>query len=173
MDVELLILDVDGVLTDGAITLDPQGRELKTFSSRDGFGVKLWQRMGFHVAIISGRASEAVAHRARELGVEHVMLGCRDKGAALHDLAKKSGVSLNRMAALADDWPDLPILRRVGYPMAVADAAPEVIAAARHTTAAPGGRGAVREAIEHLLDRAGLLGRARAEFAGGQGSCQP
>lgn len=158
--VELLILDVDGVLTDGSIIVDEDGRELKRFHVRDGFAIKLWQKMGFQIAIISGRDCRAVQHRLDDLAITLVTQGSQDKAIALAELTRKSGVQPDRMAALGDDWPDLPILRRVAYPMAVADAEPAVRSAAAFITPRPGGRGAVRDAIEHLLNAKGLLAQA-------------
>jgi 3-deoxy-D-manno-octulosonate 8-phosphate phosphatase (KDO 8-P phosphatase) len=158
--VELLVLDVDGVMTDGSILLDDDGRETKRFHVRDGFGVKLWQRMGFRAAIITGRAGRALRHRATELGIVHVVQGVADKGAALDALLREAAVPPERAACLADDWPELPLMRRVGYPMAVADAHARIRAAAAFVTTQPGGRGAVREAIEHLLRARGLLEQA-------------
>lgn len=160
-EITMLVLDADGVLTDGSILLDDDGREVKRFSVRDGFGVKLWQRMGFAAAIITSRSGRALEHRARELGIELVIQGAADKAAALAELARRSGTEPAQMAYLADDWPDLPALRLVGYPMAVADAEPAVRAIAAHVTARPGGRGAVRDAVEHLLGARGMLDRAR------------
>lgn len=171
--VELLILDVDGVLTDGSIFIDEDGRELKRFNVRDGFAVKLWQRLGFKVAVISGRDCAAVQHRLEQLGVTLIIQGSQDKAIALADLARVTGVEPDRMAALGDDWPDLALLRRVGYPMAVADAEPVIRAAAAFTCTRPGGRGAVREAVEHLLAAKGLLERARALYDPPQHSPPP
>lgn len=173
MHVDLLILDVDGVMTDGSITLDAQGRESKTFHVRDGFGIRLWRELGGEVAIITGRAGEVVEHRAKELGIHLVFKGVKDKAAALDDVTARSGITPERAAALGDDWPDLPVLGRVAYPMAVADASPEVILVAKHVTRSPGGRGAVREAVEHLLERRGDLERARTLYrarSGGSGA---
>jgi 3-deoxy-D-manno-octulosonate 8-phosphate phosphatase (KDO 8-P phosphatase) len=158
--IELLGLDVDGVLTDGSIYLDDDGRETKRFNVRDGFGIRLWQKMGFRVAIITGRSGRAVQHRAAELGIELLTQGAADKVAAAEALAEETGLRLDQMAYLGDDWPDLRILRRVGYPMAVADANPRVLAVSAFTTTRPGGHGAAREAVEHLLHAKGLLDRA-------------
>lgn len=154
--VELLILDVDGVLTDGSIFVDEDGREFKRFHVRDGFAIKLWQRMGFGIAVISGRNCRAVRHRLDQLGITLVIQGSKDKTESLAELCRLSGVKPDGMAALGDDWPDLALLRRVAYPMAVADAEPAVLSAAAHTTPRPGGHGAVRDAIEHLLTAKGL-----------------
>lgn len=158
--VELLVLDVDGVLTDGSIIVDEDGRELKRFNVRDGFAVKLWQRMGFKVAVISGRDCAAVAHRLDDLGITMVTQGSVDKAEALAELVRVSNVAPSNMAALGDDWPDLALLQRVGYPIAVADAEPEVRRLAAFTTPRPGGRGAVRDAVEHLLAARNMLTQA-------------
>jgi 3-deoxy-D-manno-octulosonate 8-phosphate phosphatase (KDO 8-P phosphatase) len=159
--VELLILDVDGVMTDGSIYLDDDGRETKRFHVRDGFGIKLWQKLGLRVAIITGRSGRVVQHRARELGITLVIQGAADKSAALDDLLGRAGLSTAQTAYLGDDWPDLGPMKRVAYPMAVADADGRILAAAVYTTTRPGGHGAVREAIDHLIGAKGLLDRAR------------
>lgn len=158
--VELLILDVDGVLTDGSIQLDDLGHETKRFNVRDGFGIKLWQKLGMHVAIITGRTGRAVLHRATELKIQHIVQGEKDKGKAVQELAAKLQVKLDRVACLADDWPELPMMKKIGYPMAVADADPRVKKAAAFVTKAAGGMGAAREAIEHLLSCKGLMEQA-------------
>ncbi|MEX2219669.1 MAG: HAD hydrolase family protein [Phycisphaerales bacterium] len=162
--IELLALDVDGVMTDGSIMLDDQGVEIKRFNSRDGFGIILWQRMGFRTAIITGRVGEVVKARARELKIAHVIQGTADKSASLDDLCRAAEVAPERVAYIGDDWPDLPVLRRVGFPVAVADALPAVRAAAAMVTKAPGGHGAVREVVDHLLEARGLMARALALY---------
>ena len=149
--VRLLCLDVDGVLTDGTVALDDLGHETKRFNARDGLGITLWRRLGGEVAVITGRAGLAVRHRLEELGVRHLYSGSHDK---LHDLraaAEACGIPLSAVAFVGDDLPDLPAMRACGYPVAVHDAVAEVRAAAAFVTAAPGGRGAVRETVEHLL----------------------
>jgi 3-deoxy-D-manno-octulosonate 8-phosphate phosphatase (KDO 8-P phosphatase) len=158
--VELLILDVDGVLTDGSIFLDDLGHETKRFNVRDGFGIKLWQRMGFQTAIITGRSGRALQHRMAELKVQHTIQGSADKGKALVELAAKVSVPLEKIACLADDWPELPMMKVVGYPMCVADADARVKKAAAFVTKAAGGHGAAREAVEHLLSCKGLMEQA-------------
>jgi 3-deoxy-D-manno-octulosonate 8-phosphate phosphatase (KDO 8-P phosphatase) len=158
--ITLLALDADGVLTDGSILLDDDGREVKRFNVRDGFGIDLWHRMGFRVAVITGRSGRALERRVRELAIEFLIQGAADKAAALTRLIEQSGTPADQIAHLADDWPDIPVLRRVGYAMAVADADERVRALARYVTRAPGGRGAVREAVVHLLDAKGLSERA-------------
>lgn len=163
--IRLLVLDVDGVMTDGGIIIDDEGRETKVFHVRDGFGIRLWQRLGGEAAIITGRSSRVVSHRAAELRIQHVMQGVADKAEALAALLARSGRTARETAAIGDDLNDLPLLAAVGYPLAVADAAPEVRRAARFVTSRPGGRGAVREAIEHLLIAQGRWSEAVGLFA--------
>lgn len=162
--ITLLALDVDGVLTDGSIMLDDHGVETKRFNAKDGQGVATWLSLGLSVAIITKRSGMAVQHRARELGIPHVIQGAPDKSAALDDLLARTGLAAHQVAYVGDDWPDLAPMRRVGYPIAVADAAAHVAAQAAYVTRAPGGRGAVREAVEHLLKAKGLLEAAVARF---------
>lgn len=164
--IRLLALDVDGVLTDGGIYVDDRGGEFKRFDVTDGFGIRLWSRLGYQTALITGRTGANVQHRAAYPGITHVALGAKDKAASLAELAARTGITPEEMAFLGDDWPDLPILSRVGYPMAVANAQPQVKALARHVTARSGGSGAVREAIEHLLARNGRLDEALSLYAG-------
>lgn len=149
--VELLCLDVDGVMTDGGIFLDDRGIETKRFHVRDGTAIKIWMRLGYQLALITGRSGTALQHRARELGIVHVFQSSRDKKATFGKLLTDLGLAAPQAAILADDLPDLPIMRLAGYAMAVADAAPEVRAAAAYVTTTPGGHGAVREAVEYLL----------------------
>jgi YrbI family 3-deoxy-D-manno-octulosonate 8-phosphate phosphatase len=149
--IRLIVCDVDGVLTDGRLFVDGRGGEAKAFHVRDGQGLRLWMRLGLDVAFISGRASPAALHRARELGVRHVFQGVRDKRETFGALLEDLGLTPARAAMIGDDLPDLAIMRMSGYPVAVADAVEEVRQAARYVTDAPGGHGAVREAIEHLL----------------------
>ena len=163
-NIELLCLDVDGVLTDGGIYLDDEGVETKRFHVRDGTGIRLWTRTGHHVAIITGRSGGVVRHRAAELGIEHVIQGCEDKAAAFLKLAGKLGIDPSKAAVLGDDLPDLPMMRAAGYAMAVADAAREVRKCAAFITSRPGGHGAAREAVEHLLKAKGRWDDAVAFF---------
>lgn len=165
-EVALLVLDVDGVLTDGSVLLDDDGRETKRFNIRDGFGLRMWQAQGFRAAVVTGRIGRAVQHRMNELGIGEVVQGSKDKAAALAGLVQRTGIPPSRMAYLGDDWPDLPIMRLVGYPMAVADAEDAVRGAALFVTGRQGGRGAVREAVEHLLAAKGLLDGTRARYTG-------
>lgn len=162
--VELLCLDVDGVMTDGVIAIDDTGVETKRFHVRDGTGIRMWMKLGFHVAIITGRQGMAVRHRADELGIKHVIQGSKDKGADLAKLLDQLGLKREQAAMLGDDLPDLPAMRAVGYPMAVADAVELVRRLAKFTTERTGGHGAVREAIEHLLRSKGRLDEASAAW---------
>jgi 3-deoxy-D-manno-octulosonate 8-phosphate phosphatase (KDO 8-P phosphatase) len=149
--VELLLLDVDGVLTDGSIVYADDGVEIKAFHVRDGSGLKLWQREGKRAAVISGRRSRAVEVRAAELGIDPVIQGAADKLAAYRQLLDGSGLRPEQVAAVGDDLPDLPLLGNCGLAVAVADACAEVRAEAHCITRTPGGRGAVREVIELIL----------------------
>jgi 3-deoxy-D-manno-octulosonate 8-phosphate phosphatase (KDO 8-P phosphatase) len=149
--IELLVLDVDGVMTDGSITFTPDGAELKTFHVRDGSAIAMWRKFGRSVAIVSGRSSPAVSIRAAELGIDLVHLGVRDKRAALEDILRATGARAEQACAVGDDLPDLPVLTAVGLPVAVADACIEVRNAAKYVTLTAGGRGAIREVIELIL----------------------
>ncbi len=162
--VRLLVLDVDGVLTDGSIYLDAVGAESKRFHVRDGFGLQIWRELGFHTAIITGRNVPAVAHRARELKISHVHQGVSDKCAALDKVLASLGLTADEAAFLGDDWPDLRVMAACGYPMAVADAEEPVKQAAKFVTDRVGGNGAVRDAVEHLLAAKGLMDRALAMY---------
>jgi 3-deoxy-D-manno-octulosonate 8-phosphate phosphatase (KDO 8-P phosphatase) len=153
--VRLLAMDVDGVLTDGRIILDAQGRELKCFHVHDGQGITLAHRAGLQTAWLSGRASEAVERRAAELGVSWVYQQAADKVQALQEVLHRTGLAAAEVAYIGDDVGDIPVLRRVGLPMAVANALPEVCACAAWVTRRAGGQGAVREVIELVLHAQG------------------
>jgi len=150
-DIRLLIVDVDGVLTDGRLYFSGAGEALKVFHVRDGHGLKLLMTAGVQVAAVSGRRSAAVATRMRELQVPHVVQGCKDKVAALQRLAKRLKIDPLQCACIVDDTPDLPLMSAVGLAAAVADAHPVVLSAAHWVAQAPGGRGAVRELCDELL----------------------
>jgi 3-deoxy-D-manno-octulosonate 8-phosphate phosphatase (KDO 8-P phosphatase) len=149
--VRLLVLDVDGVLTDGRLFYGPKGELLKAFHVRDGHGIKQVAGAGITVAIISGRKSTAVLRRARGLGIRHVTQGANDKLAALRKLAKSRGVSLEDCACVGDDTPDTPILAAAGLGIAVADAHPDALSVADLVTTRAGGHGAVREVCDWLM----------------------
>jgi 3-deoxy-D-manno-octulosonate 8-phosphate phosphatase (KDO 8-P phosphatase) len=150
--VRLLVLDVDGVLTDGRLYYGPRGEALKLFHVRDGLGVKLLAAAGVNVAVISGRRSSMTARRCRELGVRHLLQGVEDKLAAFNMLRRHLGVSPGACACVGDDVPDVPLMREVGLSFAVADAHPQARSAAHVITRLPGGGGAVREVCDYLLE---------------------
>ena len=153
--VQLLLLDVDGVLTDGGVTWTNDGVEQKTFSIRDGLGIRLWQQAGGRTGIITGRSSRVVQLRAEELGIGIVRQGIGDKLEAATAVLAEHGLGWEQAAFVGDDLPDLPVVMRCGVGVAVADACPELVAAATLVTRRPGGRGAVREVIERLLEARG------------------
>ncbi len=149
--IELLVLDVDGTLTDGALWYGPRGEQLKRFHVRDGHGIKLLAAAGVTPAVISGRRSKALTARCRELGIRHVLAGIADKGAALDRLLHKLALHESQVAAVGDDTPDVPIFLRVGLAVAVRDAHPLAARAAHCRTSLAGGQGAVREVCDWLL----------------------
>ena len=152
----LVAFDVDGVLTDGRFWLSDDGVESKAFNTQDGFGIRKLLRAGMEVAVISGRQSNAVERRMSELGVNHVILGCSDKVAAFQALINKLGIEATNTVYVGDDVPDIPLLRRAGFAIAVANAVAEVKAECALTTAAPGGHGAVREICDLILSSRNL-----------------
>lgn len=158
--IKMLLLDVDGVMTDGRIILDNRGNELKAFHVRDGHGIKTAQRSGLLVGIITGRTSKAVAFRARELGIQEVRQGAGDKLVVYDSVMKKYGLSDDEVAYMGDDVVDLELFKRVGLAATVADADAAVMPYVDCVTKADGGRGAVREFIDLILKyRAGTAVR--------------
>ena len=155
--VRMLVLDVDGVLTDGRLYYGNAGEEFKAFNIKDGLGIKLLQRAGIPVAIITGRSSDSVARRAGELGIEHLVQGREDKLTALEALCEQCGLSPEDCAYMGDDLPDLAAIAAAGLGMTVADGAGAVRAAADWCSEAAGGAGAVREACEFILASQGHL----------------
>jgi len=149
--IRLLVLDVDGVLTDGRLYFGPRGEALKVFHVRDGVGLRELQRAGLEIAVISGRRSPMVAARCRELGVRHVFQGVGDKLAALTRLCVRLKLTPAACACVGDDLPDVPLMRVAALSFAVADAHRAARRAADVVTRLPGGRGAVREVCDHLL----------------------
>jgi 3-deoxy-D-manno-octulosonate 8-phosphate phosphatase (KDO 8-P phosphatase) len=149
--IKLLLLDVDGVLTDGSIILDGNGNELKAFHVRDGHGIKMAQRNGITVGIITGRTSEVVTVRARELGITEVHQGAKEKIIVYESILAKYGIGDEEVAYMGDDVVDLDIFKRAGIAVAVADADPAVRAHVDLITKNEGGRGAVREFINFIL----------------------
>lgn len=167
--VQLLLLDVDGVLTEGGVTWNNQGIESKTFHIRDGLGLKLWQRAGWRVGIVTGRSSHVVQLRAGELGIGIVRQGVEDKLATTAAILSECGLTWEETAFIGDDLPDLSVMTRSGVGIAVADACAEVRAAAAIVTELPGGRGAVREAVERLLRARGSWDSIVARYAAVRG----
>jgi YrbI family 3-deoxy-D-manno-octulosonate 8-phosphate phosphatase len=153
--IELILSDVDGVLTDGGVIFDNQGIEIKRFHIRDGLGIKLWQRAGHHFGIVTGRASHIVQLRAVELGVDTVRQGIDDKLPAVKQILSERKLSPEQMCYVGDDLPDLPVLRHAGLAVGVGDGCEELHRAAHYVTKAHGGRGAVREVIELILKAQG------------------
>lgn len=149
--IALLVLDVDGVLTDGSLWFGPRGEALKRFHVHDGHGIKLAAAAGIQVAVISSRRSAAVTARCRELGMRQVQQGVRDKSRALDTLLTRLGMLESQVACIGDDTPDIPLFMRVGLGVAVKDAHPLAARAAHCRTTLPGGHGAVREVVDWLL----------------------
>ena len=157
--VRLVIFDVDGVLTDGSLYLADDGREYKAFNSKDGHGMVSLQETGVAIAVITGRSSQLVRIRMEGLGVAHVYQGRRDKLPAYEELKTLLGIDDEAVAYVGDDVVDLPVMRRVGLAVAVADAHPFVTRHAHWTTRAGGGRGAAREVCELVMEAQGTLAR--------------
>jgi 3-deoxy-D-manno-octulosonate 8-phosphate phosphatase (KDO 8-P phosphatase) len=155
--IKYLVLDADGVLTDSRITYTDDGREIKAFNVKDGHGIKLLMRAGIGVAIITGRLSPALEHRARDLRITHLVQGAKDKREALLQLAGELRVEPAEMAYMGDDVVDLPAMSLCGLSFAPSDAVAMVRGRADVVTSLPGGCGAVREAVEILLEKLGLL----------------
>jgi len=162
----LLVLDVDGVLTDGTFVLDGVSGESKAFHAADGFGLRLLLECGVGVAFLSGRVSPAVERRARELGITRLLQGRNDKRAALEELLGELGIDAAHAAYMGDDLVDLPAMSLAGFSAAPADARPDVRARADWVSTAPGGRGAVRELCEHLLVSLGRWEEIRRRYLG-------
>ena len=155
--VRLALFDVDGVLTDGRLYYGPAGEALKVFHILDGHGLRMLARTGVATGLLSGRLSEAAAARARELGMAHVMLGVQDKLACFDELIQRMGLDAEQCAFLGDDLPDLPVLARCGFAVAVANAVPEVKASAHLVTQLAGGCGAAREFCDFVMRAQGTL----------------
>jgi 3-deoxy-D-manno-octulosonate 8-phosphate phosphatase (KDO 8-P phosphatase) len=175
-DIRLLVLDVDGVLTNGGLYYDAEGFVTKRFHVHDGLGIKVAQEAGLGIAVISGLDSPAVGCRLKELGVTEYHPGCGDKIGCLEGIMARQGLEPRHLAFLGDDWVDAGPMGVVGLPMAVADAQPEILELAAWTTSLPGGKGAVREAIRLILASQGKLealwGRWRGEGPSTKGTQQ-
>jgi 3-deoxy-D-manno-octulosonate 8-phosphate phosphatase (KDO 8-P phosphatase) len=153
--IELLILDVDGVLTEGGIIYADDEKETKHFHVRDGSGLAIWKHMGKKSAIITGRRSRIVEMRAAELDIKPVFQGTTEKLQPFRQILDATGLTAEQACFIGDDFPDLPVMRSCGLAVAVADACPEVLSEAHYVTRFPGGRGAVRETIELILNAQG------------------
>lgn len=153
--IRFLLLDVDGVMTDGSITYSSSGEEIKTFNVKDDSGIKYWIRAGHAAGIVTGRDSVVVARRAEELGIAHLVMGVKKKLPAFEEMLADAGVTPEETAVIGDDLMDLPLIRRAGLGVAVADAVGELREAADMVTKKQGGRGAVREIVELILKNQG------------------
>lgn len=161
---QLLIFDVDGVLTDGSLYLGDDGQEFKVFHSRDGQGMVMLRESGVRLAVITGRSSRVVQTRMEGLGVAHIHQGCKEKLPAYEDLRQRLGLADEQIGYVGDDVVDLPVMRRAGLAVAVGDAHPLVRQQAHWCTQANGGRGAAREVCEFILDAQGNLERILAPY---------
>lgn len=159
-----MAFDIDGVMTDGGLTFDHEGRELKTFNTLDGHGLKQLAGHGVTLAIITGRSSGAVAHRARNLGIEHLYQGVHDKREVLRELAAHLGIDPAAAGYMGDDVVDLPVMRACGFSAAPANAHPFVRAHAAYVCQLPGGAGAVREVCDFILAAQGALDNIHAAY---------
>lgn len=154
-DIQLLALDVDGVLTDGTLIINADGSESKFFNSLDGHGIRMWRRAGLKVAFLSGRQSAPTKHRAEQLEIDYCLQDCHDKLPAIEKLLGQIGLSAQQVAYIGDDLPDLPVIKYAGFGVAVANATDEVKQFADYVTVRNGGSGAVREVIEYILKDTG------------------
>lgn len=153
--IKMLILDVDGVMTDGGLYYDHMGMVMKRFHVHDGLGIKVAQAAGLDLAVITGLTSPAVEARIRELGIRHFFQGFTDKLPLIEKLAEKENIRLDQIAYLGDDWVDAGVMQRVGLAMAVSNSQPQIKEIARWVGSIPGGHGAVREAIMFILSAQG------------------
>lgn len=153
--IKLLVVDIDGVLTDGTLIINADGSESKSFNTLDGHGIRLWRRAGLKVAFLSGRDSAATKHRAQQLEVDYCIQDCHNKLPALKELLEQAALSAGETAYIGDDLPDLPAIRYVGFGVAVANAVDQVKRYADYVTTHRGGSGAVREVIEYILKNTG------------------
>lgn len=145
-------MDCDGVLTDGRLYFSSKGEELKVFHVRDGQGIVMWHQAGFQSGIISGRNSNIVKRRATELGMHYIKVGSQDKGKDFEEIFERANVRLDEVAYIGDDLPDIVLMNKIGFPVAVNDAAADVIPFAKYVTKMNGGLGAVREVTDFLLE---------------------
>lgn len=163
-NLRLLVFDVDGVLTDGTLLLDDDGRQYKSFNSKDGQGMSMLMKSGVNIAILTARSSRVVSHRMRELGISLVIQGQHDKRSALLQLLSQIDINPEQSAFVGDDVVDLPAMRAVSLGIAVADAHPLVLEQANWITTQPGGRGAAREICEAIMHIQGSFAQAMAPY---------
>jgi len=169
--IKLLILDVDGVMTDGGIIMDSEGRELKKFNVRDGHGIKILQRYGINVAILTGRQSKVVEYRAKDLEIKDVYQGALNKKEVFEKILKKHKLKARETAFMGDDIVDIPVLKRVGFSAAVADAMDVVKKPVDYITKNRGGKGAVREVCEMILKAQGIWPEITAKYEFNKKGC--
>lgn len=162
--IELVIFDIDGVLTDGSLFIGDDGQEYKAFNSKDGHGIRMLQDSGVQTAILTGRESQVVLHRAKDLGIKHVLQGYRDKRPAFQELLELTGLEPHQVAYVGDDVVDLPVMVQVGLPIAVADAEDFVKLSSKLITKRGGGKGAGREVCEFLMQARGVLDEKLASY---------
>ena len=153
--IKMLITDVDGVLTNGTVIINSDGSEGKNFSLLDGHGIKMWRRAGFPVGFISGRASKATTVRAKQLKIDYVEQGAKKKLPVFESMLSKAGLTADEVVYIGDDLLDLPLVKRSGFGVAVANAVGELKEAADYVTSVDGGSGAVREVVEYILKNTG------------------
>ncbi|WP_419787977.1 KdsC family phosphatase [Pseudodesulfovibrio sp.] len=165
-NIKLLVLDVDGVLTDGGLYYDANGMAMKRFDVQDGFGIKLAQSAGLEIGVITGLDQAPVANRIHELGVRHYYPGKHKKIPLFEEICQKVGVDVSEAAFMGDDWIDLGVMKRAGMALCVPNAMPEVIEAADWVSPRSGGHGAVRDAVCFILEARGLLETAMQPWAG-------
>lgn len=166
LGIKLLILDVDGVLTDGRVIYDSEGRETKCFDIKDGHGLKLLQRAGYEVALLSGRESKVNRIRAKELGIQNIRENCTQKLPVFEEILAERQLDYGQAAFMGDDLIDLPVMRECGLALAPADAVDEVRAVAHWISDLPGGRGAVRQACEMILKNGDAWNQVTARYYG-------
>jgi 3-deoxy-D-manno-octulosonate 8-phosphate phosphatase (KDO 8-P phosphatase) len=164
-NIDLLLLDVDGVLTDGGIIFNDNGQQTKVFNSKDGFGIQLLMKAGVQVGLVTANSSQALRHRCDHLGVSLLFEGITDKASTLASIAAKTGVGPERTAFVGDDMLDIPMFHRVAVGIAVCDAHEAALAEAELVTKAGGGRGAVREVCDAILKAKGLWEKILAELS--------
>lgn len=165
-NIKLLVLDVDGVLTDGGLYYDADGIAMKRFNVQDGFGIKLAQSVGLEIGVITGLNQKPVEKRVTELGIEHYIPGKHKKLPLFKEMCEKVGVDCSEAAFMGDDWIDMMAMDAAGLAMSVPNGLPEVIKAADWVSSRAGGDGAVREAISFILEARGLLDDAKKEWVG-------